>query len=248
VVTGSASGLGAAVAARLRAAGHEVTGVDRRDAEVVADLGTPEGRAGALAALSASPGPLDGLVVCAGLSPAEDPRAIVRVNYFGAVALLDALRDRLALAPAAAAVAIGSVAAVFDALALPALLEACHADDEPTALELAAGLDGTRAYCNAKRALCQAVRRRAADFGARGVRLNAVAPGKMATPMLDALLASPAQRAALDALAVPQGRVGTADEIAAIVVLLLGDALRYVHGQVLYVDGGAEAAIRPDAI
>jgi len=55
-------------------------------------------------------------------------------------------------------------------------------------LEAVAGHDGNTAYVGAKHALAQAVRRRAPEWGALGIRLNAVAPGKMETPMLDALL------------------------------------------------------------
>ncbi len=51
-ITGSASGMGAATAARVRAAGDRVIGIDVRDADVVADLGTPEGRAAAIVAVT----------------------------------------------------------------------------------------------------------------------------------------------------------------------------------------------------
>jgi len=62
-VTGSASGIGAAVRARLEADGERVLGVDLRDAEVTADLGTPAGRRTAVAAIGAAcAGRLDGLV------------------------------------------------------------------------------------------------------------------------------------------------------------------------------------------
>ncbi|WP_408898919.1 hypothetical protein ACJ5H2_07355 [Nocardioides sp. R1-1] len=72
-VTGSASGMGAAVAARLRADGHTVIGVDLREADVVADLSTAGGRrAAAAAVLDLSGGRLDGAVLAAGLGPAPD--------------------------------------------------------------------------------------------------------------------------------------------------------------------------------
>ena len=68
VVTGAASGIGAAVAAMLRARGDRVLGVDLKDAEVCADLSTAEGRASAVEAVleQQSGGVVDGLVTCAG--------------------------------------------------------------------------------------------------------------------------------------------------------------------------------------
>ena len=69
VVTGAASGIGAAVATMLRSRGDRVIGVDLKDAEVCADLATSAGRAAAVAAvLEQSRGVVDGLVTCAGLS------------------------------------------------------------------------------------------------------------------------------------------------------------------------------------
>ena len=96
VVTGSASGLGAALVRRLEGDGHRVIGLDRREAPIVADLGTPDGRATGIAeAREACGGSLDGLVSCAGLGPYDDPQTICRVNYFGAVAILDGLKAEL---------------------------------------------------------------------------------------------------------------------------------------------------------
>jgi NAD(P)-dependent dehydrogenase (short-subunit alcohol dehydrogenase family) len=249
VVTGSASGLGAALCRRLAADGRRVVGVDRRDAEIEADLGTPEGRELAVrAAAGAADGVLDGLVSCAGLGPYEEARAITRVNFFGAVAVLDGLLPALARGRDPAAVAISSVGAVFDALLVPAYLAACHAGDEKRALEIIEGRDGNTAYINAKRALVGAVKRRAGDWGARGVRLNAVAPGKMETPMLARLLADAAHAPAVRALAVPLGRAGSADEVAGAVAFLLSPDARYVHGHVLFADGGSHALVAPDAM
>ncbi|QVI60084.1 SDR family NAD(P)-dependent oxidoreductase [Nocardioides faecalis] len=88
VVTGSASGIGAATAALLRERGDRVIGVDLREAEVCADLSSPAGRDAASSAVFAQvgDGALDGLVTCAGLSRAGAPQ--VSVNYFGTVDLV----------------------------------------------------------------------------------------------------------------------------------------------------------------
>lgn len=99
-VTGSASGIGAAVTGRLRAAGHSVIEVDLHDAGIVADLGTPEGRlAAATGVLERSGGVLDGAVLAAGIGPSPGPgrlRKIARINQPGTVELLTALRPPLA--------------------------------------------------------------------------------------------------------------------------------------------------------
>lgn len=249
VVTGSASGLGAAVAAQLRAEGKRVIGVDRRQAEIIGDLGEPSGREEVIArVLDACSGSLEGVVSCAGLGPFESPRPIVRVNFFGALAMLDRLRDALTRGSAPAAVAICSVGAAFDQLVPEGMLEACREGDEKRAQELVAVHDGHAAYVGAKRALAQAVRRRATEWGELGVRLNAVAPGKMETPMLDALLEDPRSAPAIRALPVPLGRSAPAAEIARAVVFLLDTDASYVHGQLLYVDGGSEAVVRPDQV
>jgi NAD(P)-dependent dehydrogenase (short-subunit alcohol dehydrogenase family) len=249
VVTGSASGLGAAVARRLEGQGHRIVGIDRWDADIVADLGDPVGRARALrAALQAVGGAVDGVVSCAGLGPYEDAGAITRVNFFGAVAILDGLRDALARGSDPAAVAISSLGGAVDALRVPGYLEACHAGDEKRALALIAGRDGNTGYVNAKRALAQAVKRRAGEWGRLGIRLNAVAPGTMATPMLERLLADERHAPAIRALPVPLGRCAAAEEIAGTVVFLLGPDAGYVHGHVLFADGGAHALMDPDGM
>ena len=110
-ITGSSSGIGAATAKRLRADGHTVIGVDLRGADIEADLGTPQGRADAIAAIAEkSGGVLNGFVPCAGISglPGRPGSILVSVNYFGTVTLLEGLRPLLAKGAPAAAVAISS--------------------------------------------------------------------------------------------------------------------------------------------
>ena len=111
-VTGSASGMGAAVLARLVAEGHTVIGVDLREADVVADLATADGRRTAAAAvLERAGGVLDGAVLAAGLGPApgrDRARLIAEVNYLGVVELLEAWRPALAAAERAKVVVFSS--------------------------------------------------------------------------------------------------------------------------------------------
>src|SRR5690349_15345316 len=104
VVTGSASGIGAATGALLAERGHRVIGVDRADADVVADLATDAGRRTAIdAVLELAGDRVNGLVPCAGLAGLSDSdsRLLVSVNYFGAVELAFGLRPALEVAAAA---------------------------------------------------------------------------------------------------------------------------------------------------
>jgi len=97
LVTGSASGIGAATALALQAAGHTVIGVDLRNADITGDLSSAAGRQAIVAqALERCGGTLDGLVLCAGLGAQTQPASLVTsVNYFGAGGLLDGLLPAL---------------------------------------------------------------------------------------------------------------------------------------------------------
>src|SRR5688500_9229937 len=110
VVTGSASGIGKATVALLEERDARVAGVDVRDAEIVADLGTPAGRAAMVDGVRATLGDtVDAVIACAGLG-AGTSESIVRVNYFGAIATLRDLRPFLARGTAPGAVVIASIA------------------------------------------------------------------------------------------------------------------------------------------
>ncbi len=250
VVTGAASGLGAAVTERLRARGDRVVTVDLRDADVTADLGTVDGRADALARTLASvDGPLAGLVPCAGLGPqVPDHALIASVNYFGAIAFLDGCLDALAASAPSAVVAISSNSTTIDPTVHAGLVAAFTGGDEGGARTLASELAGNTVYASSKVAIARAVRSRVADWGARGVRINAVAPGPFMSPLLQQGLDDPTFGPLIEALPVPTGAIGTPVEVAAVIDFLLGPDASYVHGSIVFVDGGIDALLRPDAI
>ncbi len=250
VVTGAASGLGAAVTARLRADEHRVVTVDLRDADVEADLGDPGGRSDALVrSLALVEGPLAGLVPCAGLGPQVPDHALVAsVNYFGALAFLDGCADALAAGAPAAVVAISSNSTTIDPTVNADLVAAFLAGDEGRARSIAAELPGNSVYASSKVAIARDVRRRVADWGGRGVRINAVAPGPFRSPLLQQGLDDPTFGPLIEALPVPTGAIGSPEEVAAVIAFLLGAEASYVHGSIVFVDGGIDALLRPDAI
>jgi NAD(P)-dependent dehydrogenase (short-subunit alcohol dehydrogenase family) len=96
------------------------------------------------------------------------------------------------------------------------------------------------AYGTSKAALMHLMKQQAAELGARGIRVNAVAPGPVETAMAQQVH-TPSIRADYHA-AIPLGRYGTPQEIAEAVGFLCSDAAAYVNGQVLAVDGGFDAA------
>jgi NAD(P)-dependent dehydrogenase (short-subunit alcohol dehydrogenase family) len=247
-VTGSASGIGAAIQERLEADGDRVIGVDLYDAEVVTDLSTPEGRQRAVAAVCESAGgALDRLVVCAGLGAhVEDLARIASVNYFGAVDVMDGLLGELAGRPGAAAVAVCSNSAQFAPFDEHPYVLALLDHDEAKAREIVAQENGFVAYSGSKHALCRAVRRRAKPWGEAGVHLNAVCPGATETPLLRGSIEHPVWGPGVAALEIPLGRRAEPSEIAAVIAFLLGPDASYVHGSTVYIDGGNDAVVRPD--
>lgn len=248
-ISGSASGIGAATRQRLEESGEDVIGIDVRDAEIIADLTTPDGRALAVAAVrEASNGRLDGLVVCAGVGPHVEPwSTIVSLNYFGAQALLVGLRDILAAGEDPAVVAVSSNSSVLPGTE-PALVTACLEGNEPLARETTLTLDGHRAYASSKYALTCWVRRNAptAEWAGAGIRLNAVAPGAVMTPLLQGGLNHPIFGTAIRSFPIPTGSFGSPDQIAAAIMFLLGPDAAFCCGSVLFVDGGTDAMFRPD--
>ncbi|MGW5316961.1 SDR family oxidoreductase [Nocardia thailandica] len=255
VVTGAASGMGRAVVGKLRAAGHTVVGLDLRDAEVVADLSTPEGRSAAVAGvLGVSGGRLDGAVLAAGVGPtpgAGQARLILEVNYRGVVELLEGWRAALAAAHEAKVVVFGSNSATttpaIPARAVRALL-ADRPDRALRALRLFGRNAPSIAYGTSKIAVTRWARRRAvsADWAGAGIRLNVLAPGAVLTPLLEKQLATPAEARLIRRFPVPIGGFGDPGHLADWAVFMLSDSARFLCGSVVFVDGGSDALFRAD--
>jgi NAD(P)-dependent dehydrogenase (short-subunit alcohol dehydrogenase family) len=247
VVTGAASGIGRATCELLSTSGHRVLDVDLRDATVRADLATAAGREAMVEAVTrASRGRVDAVVANAGVN--APPELCVRVNYFGAVATLEGLRSLLARSdsPRAVATASSSVINAYDA----ALVADCLDGDEEAAATRAAGA-GLAAYPSSKRALARWVRRQApADaWAGAGIALNAVAPGIVETPMTEPLFADEGMRALMaDAVPMPYGGHARPEHVAELIAFLAAPATARLTGQVVFVDGGADAVLRGDDI
>jgi NAD(P)-dependent dehydrogenase (short-subunit alcohol dehydrogenase family) len=248
VVTGSASGIGKATMAILEQQGGRVVGVDVRDAEIVADLGTQHGRSRLVDGVQAAFGDaVDAVIACAGVG-GPTPEAIVRVNYFGAVATLSDLRPFLARgnSPRAAAVASTSMLHDFD----ETLLDACLVGDEEAAVGWCENA-GSLVYATTKRGVARWVRRNAAtsDWAGAGIALNGVAPGVIETPMTQWWINDPTLRAEMmERVPTPFGGIGKPEYVASLLAWLASPDNRFVTGQVVLIDGGYHAVTRGDDI
>ncbi|MFC3960804.1 SDR family NAD(P)-dependent oxidoreductase [Nocardia jiangsuensis] len=233
VVIGGASGIGAAIVRALVADGAPVTVADRNiaDAQALADeLGvqaaavdvTDEDSVGAL--FAAVPGPVDFVVNTAGISvlglltelPAHKWRRVLDVCLTGAFLTVKHAAPRLADG--------GSIA----------VLSSLNARQP--------GI-GMGAYCSAKAGLGMLVQVAALELAPRGIRVNAIAPGLVHTPLTAASLQLPGLEA--DYLAnTPLGRTGTPEEIADAALYLRRAA--WLTGETLDLNGGAHLMRYPD--
>jgi NAD(P)-dependent dehydrogenase (short-subunit alcohol dehydrogenase family) len=256
VVTGSASGMGRAVVARLEADGHDVVTVDLHDADVVADLSTPGGRADAASrVLARVEGALHGAVLAAGVGPLPGrEKLIAEVNYRAPVELLLAWRDALARAAesgvSSKVVLFGSNSASVTP-GIPRPLVRSFLDDKPAARARVLRLFGKNApafaYGASKLALSTWARRTAVtrDWAGAGIRLNVLAPGAIQTPLLQAQLDGP-DRERIETFPVPVGGYGDAAQLAEWAAFMLSPAADFLCGSVVYVDGGTDAYFRSD--
>ena len=237
LITGSTGGLGVAVAAALAAEGAFVV-VSGRDKErgdaVVADIraavgraefvaadlgaGEPEVRRLAEQAVAAAGGQLDILINNAALWAMPEPSeeiseqtllASYRTNVIAPFLLTGALAPAMAERGHGAVVNIGSITGLI-------------------------GGDKSALYNSTKAAVHSLTKSWAAEYGPRGVRVNAVAPGPIATERA----ADVADEVAPVLARIPSRRMSTPEEVAAAVVFLAGDDAANIHGVILSVDGG----------
>lgn len=255
VVTGSASGMGHQVAQKLRDAGHTVIGVDIKQADIVADLSTREGRRAAAAdVLNAAENRLDGAVLAAGLGPgpgADRARLIAQVNFFGVVDLLDAWRPALAATDRAKVVVFSSNSTTTTPIVPKRTVRALLAHDAEKAIRSVRWFGKNAsvfAYAASKIAVSRWVRRTAvtAEWAGAGIRLNALAPGAIMTPLLEESLSNPNEAKRIRSFPVPIGGFGDAGQLADWVLFMLSDAADFLCGSVVFVDGGSDAYFRAD--
>lgn len=242
LVTGAGGGIGAAVALRLGADGHHVC-VNDLDADRAGEVAGRIRQAGGSASigiadvadsaaidamvddLEAEHGPLTVLVNNAGIGGNAGIRNVTD-EYWARVRSVD-LDGVLYCTRRALATMRERRAGTVVTIASRAWL----------------GWWGQSAYAAAKAGVVGMTRALAVEMGSRGVRVNAVAPGLIDTPLL-----RNRDQEALDRLikSVPLGRVGSVDDIAAAVSFLVSDRARMVTGQVLYVCGGKSVYAYPD--
>lgn len=256
VITGGASGIGAATASKLIREGYRVFSIDRTNADCCVDLATESGRAEAIRRCQEHfPEGINGLVTCAGVGPDAEPISLIQdVNFSGTTLLVEGLRDLLSLQKAPVVlVSSNSANQPADAIYVQSLVEG---DLDAARLRLneinaeAPARAGLSAYVGSKLAVAQWMRKNIQEFSRLGIRMNAVAPGYTKTPMVTkvnkTVALSELTRNYLDL--VPLGRPATPEDQASVIYFLLSSSSSYVNGSVLFIDGGQDAMLRPNHI
>jgi NAD(P)-dependent dehydrogenase (short-subunit alcohol dehydrogenase family) len=240
IVTGGASGMGAATARELAGRGATVIIVDRNaaGAQAVADeIGAPAPMAGDVSQSAfcnrvaemalAEHGHIDILINAAGVIKRTDVietsdeawRQIFGVNVDGIFFLCRAVLPHMRERRGGVIINFGSIWGDI-------------------------GSAGVAAYCATKGAVHNLTRAMALDHARDGIRILAVCPGEVDTPMLSSEREQPPTRAFLDDLAdrtIPVGRLAQPEEIARVVAFLASDAASYMTGTMVTVDGGFAA-------
>ncbi|MGD1953692.1 MAG: SDR family oxidoreductase [Sphingomonadales bacterium] len=237
VITGSASGIGAALYEQLRRQHWHAIGVDRKRGPGV-DLACDLADESAIGDLAESlPAPIHGLAHVAGVPGTAKTSAILSVNTLAPVALTKCLLPKLA--EGASIIAVSSVTALRCALAVPAL-DKLLSLARPNLLAAHEGMDGKAAYEQSKALVNRWVVHTATALSKRHIRVNTLSPGPVETP----LLADFEKSIGEDRIAAAKeltGRHGEPEDIAAVAAFLLSDAAGWVNGTDIRVDGGYHA-------
>ena len=248
VITGADSGIGKAMAALAEVRGWQPIRADLNAGDVKADLATSQGREAFVQGVTALVGDrLDAVIACAGV--AVPTPLTLKVNYFGAIATLEEMRPLLAKGTLPRAVGISSFASIMQPDA--ELVEVCLSGDEAAALRIAESKEPGVYYASSKAAFARWIRRQAitTDWVRTGILLNGIAPGIVVTPMTQPMLDDRARRAQLEqAVPMPIGRDARPEEIAELLLWLASPANSMMVGQVIFLDGGAEATVRGDTL
>jgi 3-oxoacyl-[acyl-carrier protein] reductase len=232
LITGASGGIGAAIARTLHAQGAIVAlSGTRRDAldTLAAELGE---RAHVCPADLSDAAAADGLVTAA--EAAAGPLAIL-VNNAGMTRDMLALRMSDADWQAVLDVDLGAPFRLARATLRGMLRRRAGRIINISSIVGATGNAGQANYAAAKAGLVGMTKALAQEVASRGITVNAVAPGFIATPMTGKL--SEQQRAKL-ADAIPLGRLGQPDDVAAAVAYLASDEAGWVTGATLHVNGG----------
>jgi NAD(P)-dependent dehydrogenase (short-subunit alcohol dehydrogenase family) len=233
VITGAAGGIGLATAARFAQEGARVVGVDLRDHGVgelalQADLTDETSVADLYARVRSELGRVDVLFNNAGISPTDD------------ASVLDTSLEAWERVQAA------NLRSVFLCCkhGIPALLEGGGGSVINTASFVAVMGAATSqiSYTASKGGVLALSRELGVEFARRGVRVNALCPGPVDTPLLRELFAKDPEQAARRLVHVPMGRFGRAEEIASAVLFLASDDSSFMTAQALLVDGGIAGA------
>jgi NAD(P)-dependent dehydrogenase (short-subunit alcohol dehydrogenase family) len=248
VITGADSGIGKATTELAEASGWQPIRVDLNEGDVKVDLATPQGRSSFVEGVTALVGErLDAVIACAGVNLPTP--LTVQVNYFGAIATLEGMQPLLEKGNSPRAVGVTSFASIMQPDS--ELVEACLSGDEAAALRIAEGKDPGVYYASSKAAFARWMRHQAITAGwvGAGILLNGIAPGIVVTPMTQPMLDDKARRAQLEqAVPMPIGRDGRPEEIAELLLWLTSPENSMMVGQILFIDGGAEATVRGDTL